>query len=439
MGKPLTERFPFFYGWVIVGVSFIITLVAYGVWWSFPVFYIAILDEFGWSRAETATIFTVGSIVFGGSSVLAGVLFDKVGPRKLVPIAGIVLAIGCIISSFSDQIWHFLIAYGIFMGAGTICAGWVPIATVVSNWFDRRRGTALSIALVGDVGAPVVVVLIQLLIATTGWRTSYLILAAVVLVTILPLAGIFMRTRPEDVGLEIDGGSITKDSEPQKKAKKAAYNLEVVNKEWVETEWTFCTSVRTYQFWLLFGMVLTVGIGMGIILTHQIASTIDIGYNAMLAASIFGLMGFMAILGRIGGFISDRIGREITATIFAILITLGLLSLLMAGYYTQIFFLYFYAVLFGIGLGITSPVMGSTAADIFGGKNFGSILGFINIGFGLGIGLGAWLGGAVYDLTGSYNFAFSSAIIAFLIMCATIWLAAPRKVRRVVKTRLHES
>ncbi|MFC2002289.1 MFS transporter, partial [Chloroflexota bacterium] len=100
---------------------------------------------------------------------------------------------------------------------------------------------------------------------------------------------------------------------------------------------------------------------------------------------------------------------------------------------TQIWLLYSYAIAFGLGLGLMAPAYSSTAADLFGGGGFGSILGFANIGWGLGSGIGAWLGGAIFDQTGSYSLAIVIAIVAFILVCLFGWLAAPRKVRRVTR------
>jgi MFS family permease len=147
--KPLTQSiaslFPFCYGWVIVAVSLISLMVAYGIWWSFPIFYVSMLKEFGWSRAGTAAIFTIGSIVYGFCSLPAGALIDRVGPRKLLPAAAALVAVGCLISSAATEKWHFYLSYGAFMGIGTICMGYVPISALISNWFVQRRGKALGI------------------------------------------------------------------------------------------------------------------------------------------------------------------------------------------------------------------------------------------------------------------------------------------------------
>lgn len=433
MSRTIVDRTPFYYGWVIVGVTFTVTIVAYGVWWSFPVFYVAILNEFGWSRAETASIFTVGSIVYGIGSLIAGILVDRFGPRKLLPVAGLILAIGCVVSSMSNQIWHFFIAYGVFLGFGTIAAGYVPCAVTVSNWFVERRATALGIALVGDGLAPLLAVLTQHLISTFGWQVSYLILAGVTLITIVPLAGIFMRTRPQDLGLEPDGRQRPVVSEQWEKTNRVVQRLEVANREWAETEWTLLRGFKTYRFWLLFGIMLTLGLGMGIIWTHQVVFAIDMGYSETVAAFIFGLSGIMAAVARFGGFLADRLGRETTFTIATISAILGMLALLTVTNNTQIWLLYCYAVTFGLGLGLISPAYSSAAADLFGGRGFGSILGFVNIGWGVGSGVGAWLGGIIFDQTNSYSLAIIIGIVLFAFMGLFMWLAAPRRVRRVVR------
>jgi len=170
------------------------TTAAYGIWWSFPLYYVNILNEFGWSRASTATIFTVGLIVYGLGSFPAGILVDRLGPRKLLPLACLTLASGCLICSAASQKWHFYIAYGVFMGLGTICMGYVPVTALISNWFIRRKGTAMGIALIGNVSPPLLALPIQKLISFIGWRASYAVLAGVLLAAIIPLTAFFMRT-----------------------------------------------------------------------------------------------------------------------------------------------------------------------------------------------------------------------------------------------------
>ena len=436
MNKPLAHIFPFYYGWVIVGVSLFTLTVAYGIWWSFPIFYVNFLKEFGWSRAGTATIFTVGSVVYGFGSLVAGVLVDRLGPRRLFPLACLLMAAGCWISSGASEKWHFYAAYGVFLGFGVICAGFVPTTVILSNWFVRKRGTALGIGLIGNVSPPLLAVPIQHLISAFGWRTSYVILGAVALVVIAPLTGFFMRTRPQDLGLEPDGWRRAKKlaGKPGEEISSLKVVSEIVNKEWAETEWTLLKGVKTYQLWLLMGVMITLGISAGMIMHHLVALVVDIGHGGAMAAFIFSLAGLLAATGRIGGFLSDRLGREVTFTIVAGLFLGSALALLIMIWNAQIWPLYFYAITFGLGAGLSSPTFGAAAADLFGGRNFGAILGFLNIGYGVGQGVGAWIGGAIFDRTGSYKLAILTAIPLFVLMGLSFWFAGPRKVRKIIRS-----
>ncbi len=428
MTKSTASFFPFYYGWVIVGVSLVSLMVAYGIWWSFPVFYVSMLKEFGWSRAGTAAIFTIGSIVYGFWSFPAGALADRLGPRKLLPAAAFVLATGCLISSTASEKWHFFLAYGVFMGVGTICMGYVPVAAVISNWFNQRRGKALGVALMGNVAPPLLAFPIQELITVSGWRTAYLVLGATLLAVIIPLNLLLMRSRPQELGLEPDGGSAKKAS-AERPAQRAS--LEVMDREWAETEWRLGNSLKTFRFWALTGVMVTLGTGNGAIMSHLVALVVDSGRSREMAAFIFSLAGLIAAAGRLSGFLSDRIGREVTYTLLTALHIASVVALLVFLETPQAWPLYFYAVAFGFGYGLCSPTLTAGAADLFMGRNFGRILGFSNIAYGIGQGIGAWAGGAVFDLTGSYRGALWIAIPVYALMGLSYWAMAPRRVRRI--------
>ncbi len=316
--KPFPAQIPFYYGWVIVGAALVTMLVAYGIWGSFSMFYVQILKEFGWSRGSTATIFTVGSVVYGFGSLVAGALVDRFGPRVVFPFACALIAIGCLICSVATELWHFYAAYGGFMGLGVICVGFVPMTAVLSNWFIKKRGAALGVALIGNIQPPLLAVPIQFLIAAFGWRTSYAILGGVAFFFIAPLTVLLMRGRPRDVDLEADAlsGRGNGTSAPQRDVKRSSrYAVRVVNRKWTETDWTLGRAFKTYHFWGLCGMMATLGIGAGIIINHLVAMAVDVGHSASLGAFIFSLAGMFAVLGRLGGFFSDRLGREAVFTV----------------------------------------------------------------------------------------------------------------------------
>jgi len=435
-GKSIASFFPFYYGWVIVGVSLLTLLVAYGIWWSFPIFYVSMLKEFGWTRAGTASIFTFGLIIYGFGSYPAGALIDRLGPRRLIPVAGLMVATGCLISAAADEKWQFYLAYGLFMGIGTICMGFVPISALISKWFVQHRGKAMGIALVGNVTPPLLAFPIQELISMAGWRVAYVALAVTLLLVIVPLTGFLMRARPQELGLEPDGGTAEqgfKGGKPGRSGKRPSQ--EVINQKWVETEWGLVRSLKTFQFWALTGVMFTLGIGNGTIMSHLVAMVVDMGRTREMAAFIFSLAGLVAAAGRLSGFLSDRMGREVAFTLVSCLYLLSILALLIFLKNPQASPLYLHAVAFGFGCGLCSPTVSAGAADLFLGKSFGSILGVSNIAYGVGQGIGAWAGGAIFDFTGSYDLAVWMAVPFYTLMAISFWLMAPRKVRRIIMTQ----
>lgn len=433
MKRSIASRIPFYYGWCIVAISLITLIMAYGIWWSFSIFYVSLLQEFGWSRADTAIIFTIGSVIYGFCSFPAGYLADHLGPRRLIPAAVVMQATGCLICSVANEKWHFFVAYGVFMGIGTICMGFVPIATLLSNWFVERRGRALGIALMGQVAPPILAFPIQELISIVGWRMAFVILAFILTVVIVPLTGLFMRTRPQDLGLEPDGSPSPKNlaTYSYKKPTKKVFQ-KIVDQHWVDTEWTLVKSLKTVRFWALAGVLFALGVGNGVIVNHFVAMLVDMGRSRELAAFVFGLTGLITATGRLFGFLSDRIGRELTFGFLSFLLICSAGSLLLFLGNAQISFVYLYALLFGFGYGLCSPTLSAGAADLFMGKRFGSILGFSNVAFGIGQGIGVWMGGAVFDLTGSYVRAVIFTIPIYALMGLSYWMMAPRKVRRII-------
>ena len=138
-----------YYGWIIVGISFWIMSIDYAIWYAFPLFYVEILNEFGWTRAETALIYSLGAIVYGVGSAVGGMLFDKFGPKKTITFAAVVMAVGLAGCSQVAKIWHFFLFWGGMTSFGVCTAGFVPNVALVSKWFIRRRATAVGIAMAG--------------------------------------------------------------------------------------------------------------------------------------------------------------------------------------------------------------------------------------------------------------------------------------------------
>ncbi len=423
----MESRNKVFYGWVIVGVAFLIMSVTYAVWYSFPIFYVPILDQFGWNRADTALIFSIGSIVYGFGSFAGGATIDRLGPKKSFTFSTIILSVGLIGCSRATEIWHFFLFWGCLASLGIAMTGFVPCVTLVSKWFDRKRATAIGIAQAGGRESFIVQPLIQSFILKLGWRHTYLLLAAAV-VFFIGFPAQLLRSSPQDIGLIPDGTKTNSgDSKPIVRSRKRF----VVNKQWAETDWTFKRAMKEYRFWTLLGMLFLISAGFGIAMTHQVVYVVDLGFSKMFASFLLLIFGILSMTGRLCGFFSDVAGREQTYTLGSCGSILGLMMLILVKDTADAWMLYVFSVCFGFFSGLNTPTYASTAADIFEGRHFGAILGFINIGFGLGNALGAWLGGYLFDSFGNYIPAFVSAIVVTGLGGGCIWIAAPRKIRRM--------
>ena len=191
-------------------------------------------------------------------------------------------------------------------------------------------------------------------------------------------------------------------------------------------DWTPLRAMKTFRLWLfVLAQSLFWGLGGYLILAHQVKFATDVGYSSLLAASVFALFGIFMITGQVGSLISDSIGREITATLATVLVLVAVAALMGAAS-GGVWLLYAYAILFGLGMGLFSPTVFAGTADAFHGRYFGGISGLLLAGMGVGGVVGPWLGGFLYDRTGSYSLPFIISAACFLVACAGFWIAAPR-------------
>ena len=418
-----------FYGWIILAISFAAMAIAYGARNSFSVFYVVILDEFGWSRASTAGIFSLNVVVYGITAPFAGALVDRFGPKKVLLTGAIILALATALCSMVNTIAHFYLLFGLVSAIGTGLTGYPANAAVLPHWFVRRRGMAFGIFTSGFGLSFLTVSLVQYFITKFGWRMSFILLGILIAVILLPLIALFSHHRPQDIGLFPDG---TRPLEKVKRSSDCAKGPMVLDEEWASINWSLRKAMRTYQFWFLFLATFCIfGFVETLVVVHQVALMRDVGFSTTFVTLIVLLWGIMIALGNLGGFLSDKIGREKTFTIGCLASILGLFMLLLLEQSHDSWILYLYAVSFGLGLGMTGPALGAATADIFQGRHFGSINGFLVLGFGLGGIIGPWFGGFVFDTTKSYSTAFIVAILVTCVAFTFLWIAAPRKIRKL--------
>ena len=418
-----------YYGWTLLAMSAVSMFIIYGLRYSFSVFYVSILNEFGWSRADTALIFSVNVIIYGLTAPVAGGLVDRFGPRVVLPLGALLLGLGAIASSQANAIWQFMALYGVVMALGISAAGFVPHSAIIANWFVRKRGAAFAILTAGFGASYLMGTVAQGLISTMGWRNAFIALGLLMVVLVVPLEVLLQRRHPRDKGLLPDGDSAPAADDAPAQARQRST---VVDEKWVKTEWNLKKALKTYRFWGLFAALFFMwGMSINLVIAHQVIFAVDIGFTGAFAASIYGMYGVAYASGNLCGFISDRIGREVTVTVGIAIGMLGIGMLFLASLgHPAPWMLYFYSIAFGFGGGLFSPSITASVADLFQGKHFGAIYGFTVMGFGIGGAFSPWLGGLIHDLTGSYSLAFGLVIFFMAIAALSVWIAAPRRVRR---------
>jgi sugar phosphate permease len=264
--------------------------------YAFSVFYVALLEEFGWGRGEAAGVYSVFMIVTGIGALFAGAFADRFGPGRVIACGAILLAVGLLFCSQVSALWQFYLYFGVLVGLGVSVSGWTPCVTMINRWFSVRLGFALGIASAGiGVGIMVVVPVVQFLISSFGWRTAFMWLAAMVFLGLVPVGLIVLRGRPEDLGQKVDGDAADA-AAPRKTGKpRAKKSMEVVDKAWADTAWTVGTAARTTRLWLLSAVKLLGGIATQMIFVHQVVYLVDGGYDRMLAASVVGMIGLLSV------------------------------------------------------------------------------------------------------------------------------------------------
>jgi MFS family permease len=419
-----------FYGWVIVGVSFITIAAAYGTRYSFTIFYVAMLKDLGWSRASLAGAFSLAMLIYGLFSPFIGGLMDRFGPRRLFPLATLILVLGMAASGSIQSPWHFYLTYGVLVTLGLNGLGPVPHAPIISNWFLLKRGLASGIIMVGCGIGTVFSPLIQQMISLWGWRGAFSILGVIVASLVFPLTAIFQRLHPREKGLYSDGLKL-EDLERLRRAYGTGTDVSSIDPVWTSQDWTVHRAIRTMRFWCLFLANVNFGFFMGMILVHQAPFIVDAGFTRMFAATILALTGLVNAGGNFfWGILSDRVGREWAWTMASGCAFLSILLLMAVKGTSNPWVLYGHGILFGLGYALPS-LWQAIGGDLFQGKQYGAIFGLISLGFGVGNFLGPWLGGYIFDIQGTYTVALILCLAATLLSTFFIWVAGPRQVRMV--------
>ncbi|HYM03275.1 MAG TPA: MFS transporter, partial [Stellaceae bacterium] len=385
-----------------------------------------ILDEFGWDRGLTAGAFSFGFIVSAILSPTLGRVMDRRGPAIVMEVGAAAMAAGLILATFAQAPWQLYATLGVLVGGGSVCLGYTGQALFLPNWFVRRRGLAMSIAFSGvGIGSIVLLPWLQSVIERLGWRAACWAMGIIVLVLVMPL-NLLLKRRPEDLSLSPDGDAAPADAGARGRA------ANIVDQAWTAIDWTLARAIRTRRFWWIAIGYFCALFAWYAVQVHQTRYLVEIGFSAGEAGWALGLVSLAGIPGQIAlGHLSDRIGREWVWVAGSMGFALCYLCLLLLKENPTPALLYLMVLAQGmLGYGLTS-VIGAIPAEIFAGKQYGTIFGTLMLSAIAGGAVGPWATGVVHDATGSYAAAFWIAIFFSFLSALAIWRAAPREIRAV--------
>ncbi|HZE35432.1 MAG TPA: MFS transporter [Candidatus Eisenbacteria bacterium] len=396
----IKTRQSLYYGWILLAAVVFVVLAGSGIRAVFGVFIKPIEAEFGWTRQQLSGAAALSLFVLGAVGPAVGWLADIWGPRRVMLLAAATLGVGTVLASFVAHLWQLYASAGVLMAMGAGGLSMATISTIAARWFVARRGLILGI-LGGamSAGQMLVVPLSMIIIHLYGWRSSFLWLGIGVLLVALPLILAFVRDDPKDMGLEPYGKGT-----PAGKVFGGATD---------ERRVPVSEAMGIPAFWLLAITFFVCGYtSNGLVLTHLIPHAAEHGFSEMHAAQALGLMGAMNIVGTVlSGWICDRYGRKGPLAFYYGVRGLSLIFLL---YVWNVPSLHIFAAIFGLNYISTVPPTTTLTANIFGRLSVGALSGWIFFSHQVGSAIGAWAGGAIFDATGSYSWAFlSAAAMAF--------------------------
>lgn len=283
----------FFYGYIILVISFTISLIIFGIYFSIGIFFKPMLNEFGWTRTIISGPVSISWLVSGLLGIVMGGLNDRFGPRVVVLVCGLSFGIGCLLMSQISTIWHIYLYYGVLIGAGTSLP--IPLMSTLSRWFNKRRTIMTGIYLLGSgIGGILVPPLANWLTLNYDWRLSYVIFGGVLIIVVLTTSQ-FLKRDPSQVHQVPDGK--TDLMEEETRAAIAGLSLK--------------EAITTRRFWLIFTGFLCFSLSMNTINLHLVPHITDLGISATVAATVLVILNGAGILGRIGlGSLGDKFGNK---------------------------------------------------------------------------------------------------------------------------------
>jgi len=395
-----------FYGYYIIASFVLILAFIHGLHASYGIFFNSLLEEFQCSRAAISGAHSIGFLIGGFAAIILGRLSDRIGPRIILTIAGIVSGLGYFMMSQMTSLWQLYLFYGLIVNIWPMSADVIALSTV-ARWFVKRRGFASGLVKAGTgLGMMLTPLLASFLISTQGLLTTYLIISIILVACVVPLSQL-LRRDPSLKGLS-----------PYGVEQNLASDL-------IKGGYSFKEALHTKQFWMLCVTMLTIWFCANSLIVHLTPHAIDSGISPSSAAKLISILGGVSIAGRIGvATLGDRIGLR-KALLGCFILTLLMLSWLY--FSTEYWQFVLFVLIYGFGHGGFFALISPLLAEMFGTKALGSLFGIVTFCATVGGAVGPLILGMIFDTTGSYQIGFLILIAVIGIGFSIVLLLKPVK------------
>ncbi|WP_050464697.1 MFS transporter [Herbaspirillum autotrophicum] len=384
----------FSYAWIVVAIIFLVLLASAGIRATPSVMILPLEHEFGWSRSTISLAISFNIALYGLIGPFAAAAMQRFGIRPVVLTALCLLSVGTALSTLMQMPWHMVMTWGLLVGAGTGVAANTLAATIVSRWFEMRRGLAMGLLTASAAtGQMVFLPLMASMVEHFGWRSVAFLVAAVA-ATAVPLVALFLPERPSDVGLKMYGQTVETPADlTAQKKNPLSIAFDALRQ-----------SMKVRDFWLLFFSFFVCGMSTnGYIGTQFIAMCNDYGISEVGGASILAAMGMLDLVGTtMSGWLSDRFNPRVLLFWYYGLRGVALIFLPYA-FGLDYFGLTIFAVFYGLDWIATVPPTVRLANDVFGRLAAPIVFGWIVAGHQLGAATATMISGFMRASLGTYT------------------------------------
>ena len=370
------------YAWVRLGISVLIGSIGAVGFWSGVVVLPVVQADFGVDRAAATLPYTLTMLGLGLGGVVMGRISDRFGIVMPIVVGGVALGLGYLAAGLSTTLWQFALAHGLLIAVGG-ASGFGPMVADLSHWFLRRRGIAVALCACGNyLGGAIWPPVVQHLVQSMGWRQAHMVIGAICVVTMVPLAFLLRRRSTVSTATTMPVGTGSQSS--------------------------LGLSPGMLQLLLaVAGAACCVAMSMPQV--HIVAYCGDLGYGVVHGAEMLSVMLGFGIISRIAsGFIADRIGG---LGILLLSSLLQMTALLLYVGFSSLPSLYVISALFGLFQGGLIPSYAIIVREYFPAREAGTRLGLIIMATLFGMALGGWMSGLIFDMTGSYRAAFANGAL----------------------------